>query len=260
MKNSNLNSAKVAKNDEFYTLMSDIVKELQHYTEHFKNKIVYCNCDTEESNFYKYFNENYDKLGLRGLIRSSLADNIPFQSEKGVELLKIADIVVTNPPFSLFREFIDLLMKNNKKFLVIGNQNAITYKEVFKYIKDNGLWLGINNPKSFIQPDKNIKSFGNICWFTNLQHNKRNEKLLLTKYYNEIDYPKYDNYAAIEVSKTKDIPINFDGTMGVPITFLDKFNSEQFEIIKLLEGNFRVINGKNIYQRIIIKHKQNDTK
>ena len=149
MANKNLSAAKKAKNDEFYSMYEDVEKELKHYTQHLKDKVVYCNCDTEESNFYKYFKNNFETLGLKGLLRSSLADGIPFQSEAGIDMLKQADIVVTNPPFSLFRDFVKLMFEYDKKFLVIGNQNAITYKECFKHIKENKMWLGVNKPSIF---------------------------------------------------------------------------------------------------------------
>jgi len=303
MKNRNLSEAKKAKNDEFYTQLSDIENELQHYKSHFEGKTVLCNCDDPEwSNFWLYFSLNFDFLGLKKLIsihyekdvpsykleitrgidlnndgkynqkdtvKTALIQNGDFRSPESIELLQECDIVCTNPPFSLFREYIDLLMKYEKKFLVICNKNAITYKEVFKYIKNNQLWLGNTSPNSFKQPEgdepKNLK--GLTLWFTNLPHNKRNEKLILYRNYNENDYPKYDNYNAIEVSKTKDIPIDYKGVMGVPITFLSCFNPEQFEILGIMNtGEINkgiryentphgrpIINGKEIYFRILIK-------
>jgi len=290
-KNKNLKLARKNKNDEFYTQLIDIEKELKHYTEHFKDKVVYLNCDNyQSSNFYQYFILNFEKLELKKLITShfnqegksestetlfidnklilkvnQLKGDGDFRSEESIELLKEADIVVSNPPFSLFREYIAQLDKYDKKLLVIGSMNAITYKDIFKLIKDNKIWLGSINPKHFIQPDKTIKSFGNICWYTNLTHKKRNEELILYKKYNEVDYPKYDNYDSIEVSKVKDIPIDYDGFMGVPITFLDKFNPNQFEIMGLDDhrlvypawsGRGPNLNGVQIYRRIIIKHKK----
>ena len=259
--NGNLNKAKAAKNDEFYTRLEDIEKELKHYTEHFKGKVVYCNCDdANRSNFFKYFSTNFQKLGLKKLITSGLkidgtedgtdngtgvvaiqkGDDIDiydgngdFRSEECIEFLKEADIVVTNPPFSLFREYVAQLMQYGKKFLIIGNMNAITYKEIFPYIKNNELWLGITSVKDFIQPNGEIKKFGNICWFTNLEHNKRNEALILYKHYNPTEYPKYENYNAIEVSKVAEIPMDYEGVMGVPISFLDKYCPNQFRILGL---------------------------
>ena len=195
-----------------------------------------------------------------------------FRSKECIELLKQADIVVTNPPFSLFREYLAQLIKYDKKFLIIGNMNAITYKETFQFIKGNQLWLGFNYVKEFKQPDGSVKIFGNVNWFTNLDIAKRHEELILYKTYegNEKEYPKYDNYDAIEVSKTKEIPMDYQGAMGVPITFMDKYNPEQFEIIGMAEDNGKgfsgglwdgknvrcVIHGKNKFKRIFIKNKK----
>ena len=266
-KNSNLRAAKAAKNDEFYTQITDIEKELSNYKDFFKGKVVYCNCDDErESNFFKYFSKNFEFLGLKKLITTGykaegkgvvlvyegdkngnhkveddeivvrqLEDSGDFRSEECVEFLKEADVVVTNPPFSLFREYIKQLMDYGKKFLVIGSMNAITYKEIFPYIKDNELWLGNQNVKEFRSPNGEIKKFGNILWYTNIQHKKRNTPIDLYKRYSN-EYPKYDNYDAIEVSKVSDIPMDYDGVMGVPITFLDKYCPEQFEIIGGFNG------------------------
>jgi hypothetical protein len=267
--NSNLSKAKKSKNDEFYTQLKDIEAELQHYTDHFKGKVVYCNCDTKDSKFVEYFETLADYLQIKDLYFSSQ----DFRSDISIELLKQSDIVVTNPPFSLFREYVAQLIEYDKKFLIIGNNNAITYKEVFKLIKEGNLWLGMNPVKEFVRPDNTIQKFGNICWFTNLEHNKRNEEIILYKTYNASDYPKYDNYDAIEVSKVKEIPIDYDGYMGVPITFLDKYNPNQFEIITGINGGSKRcdtlgnelstnntfitgINGKPKYYRIIIKRKQ----
>jgi hypothetical protein len=211
MKNNNLLKAKKEKNDEFYTQLVDIENELQHYEHHFKDKVVYLNCDAEWSNFYIYFKTNQERLGIKKILRSNYDATLgvgDFRSDEAIELLKECDIVVSNPPFSLFREFIDVLMTYEKKFLIVGNMNAITYKETFKLIKENRIWLGISTPKEFIQPDTTIKKFGNICWFTNLEHKKRNEKLILWKEFNESEYLKYDNYWAWEVSKTAEIPVN----------------------------------------------------
>ena len=266
-KNSNLRAAKAAKNDEFYTQITDIEKELSNYKDFFKGKVVYCNCDdARESNFFKYFSKNFEFLGLKKLITTGykaegkgvvlvyegdkngnhkvedneivvreLEGSGDFRSEECVEFLKEADVVVTNPPFSLFREYIKQLMDYGKKFLVIGSMNAITYKEIFPYIKDNELWLGNQNVKEFRSPNGEIKKFGNILWYTNIQHKKRNTPIDLYKRYSN-EYPKYDNYDAIEVSKVSDIPMDYDGVMGVPITFLDKYCPEQFEIIGGFNG------------------------
>ena len=266
--NGNLHKAKAAKNDEFYTRLEDIEKELKHYTEHFKGKVVYCNCDdANRSNFFKYFSTNFQKLGLKKLITSGLKDNGTgvvaiqkgddidiydgngdFRSEECIEFLKEADIVVTNPPFSLFREYVAQLMQYGKKFLIIGNMNAITYKEIFPYIKNNELWLGITSVKDFIQPNGEIKKFGNICWLTNLEHNKRNEELILYKHYNPTEYPKYENYDAIEVSKVAEIPMNYEGAMAVPISFLDKYCPNQFKIVGLGIANLGLACGVQPYK------------
>jgi hypothetical protein len=262
-KNNNLHRAKHQKNDEFYTQLVDIEKELQHYTTHFENKIVYCNCDSANSNFVKYFESNFHKLKLKGIYFSS--DD--FRSSENIALMQSCDIVVTNPPFSLFREFITQLESLNKKYLVVGHQNAITYKEVFPHIKNNKLWLGIgfksnigyfvnkhytDYAKSSHHKDDMIRVSG-VCWYTNLQHNKRNEKLILYKKYNKNDYPKYDNYNAINVNKTIDIPVDYKDLVGVPISFLHKYNADQFEVVDKL--NSPVLENKKIYKRIIIKIK-----
>lgn len=276
--NKNLHKAKTAKNDEFYTQLCDIENELKHYKDHFRDKIVLCNCDDPRvSNFFHYFSYNFEHLGLKKLIATCyknqdmelfsknesekavyleyegkqvreresnlpLADDIgikhlkgdgDFRSEECINLLKQADIVVTNPPFSLFREYVSQLVEYQKKFLIIGNQNAITYKEIFKLIKEDKLWTGVS-PRgfSFKRPNESLDSV-NATWFTNLDHNKRHEDLILYKKYTPQEYPHYDNYDAINVDKTKDIPMDWQGAMGVPITFLDKYNPEQFEIISL---------------------------
>ena len=293
--NRSLRAAKASKKDEFYTQLSDIEKELKHYKDHFKGKVVFCNCDDPRiSNFFNYFVNNFEKLGLKKLIttcyKNQQADlfskndcergiyfeysgeqkkqRLPdpsqikprelkadgdFRSEECITLLKQADIVVTNPPFSLFREYISQLVEMKKKFLVIANHNAITYKEIFALLKGNKIWLGYTHPVAFMVPDHyemrevrswrdengtNWRSFGNACWFTNLDIAKRHEDLILYKTYDPKDYPKYDNYDAIEVSKFADIPTNYDGAMGVPVTFLEHYNPAQFEILGITDrGN-----------------------
>lgn len=250
-KNDNLHKAKSAKNDEFYTQLTDVSKELMHYKKHFKDKIVFCNCDDPaRSAFWKYFHLNFEELGLKKLIsthydkeeatykmeyeggndndiefgiKTPLKGNGDFRDEECLELLDECDIVVTNP-FSLFRVYIAVLMEHQKKFLVIGNKNAITYKEFFPLLKDNKVWIGCTNVKEFLQPDGSIKKFGNIGWFTNLDVAKRHEKLVLWKNYTPKEYPKYDNYDAINVNKVSEIPCDYNGVMGVPITFMDKYN------------------------------------
>ena len=320
-KNTNLHSAKKGKNDEFYTQLTDIEKEMKHYKEFFKGKVVYCNCDdARESNFFKYFSINFEFLGLKKLITTGykedgkgvvliyegdkngnrmvedseiivreLEGNGDFRSEECIEFLKESDVVVTNPPFSLFREYVAQLMEYGKKFLIIGNQNAITYKEIFPYIKNNELWMGLSMNGSnrwFQAPDdyevksnaagykvENGKKYyfvNGVAWFTNIPHNHRNEPLDLFRKYNETDYPKYDNYDAIEVSRVENIPMNYEGVMGVPITFLYKYCTTQFEILGMsasagynpnivgipFKGDKDarcLINGKNVYARILIK-------
>ena len=263
--NTNLHKAKGAKNDEFYTQLTDVAKELMHYKAHFKDKIVLCNCDDPTwSAFWKYFHLNFAELGLKKLIsthydreeatykmeytggndndidvgvKTPLEGNGDFRNQECLDLLDESDIVVTNPPFSLFREYVACLMEHNKKFLIIGNKNAITYKEFFPLLKDDEVWIGCTNVKEFLQPDGSIKKFGNIGWFTNLDVAKRHEKLILWKHYTSDDYPKYDNYDAINVDKVSEIPCDYDGVMGVPITFLDKYNPEQFEIVSFRKGD-----------------------
>lgn len=264
MANANLSKAKKAKNDEFYTQLKDVAKELMHYKEHFKDKIVLCNCDDPTwSSFWKYFHLNFAELGLKKLIsthydreeatykmeyiggndsnievgvKTPLEGNGDFRNQEGLDSLDECDIVVTNPPFSLFIDYVAMLMEHKKKFLIIGNKNAITYKEFFPLLKDDKVWIGCNNVHEFEQPDGSIKKFGNIGWFTNLDVAKRHEKLILWKQYTPEEYPKYDNYDAINVNKVSEIPCDYDGVMGVPITFMDKYNPEQFDIVAFRKG------------------------
>lgn len=274
--NTNLHKAKDAKNDEFYTQLTDVAKELMHYKAHFKNKIVFCNCDDPTwSAFWKYFHLNFSELGLKKLIsthydkenptykmeytggndndievgvKTPLEGNGDFRNQECLDLLDECDIVTTNPPFSLFRSYIGTLMEHKKKFLIIGNRNAITYKEFFPLLKDNKVWLGCTNVKEFLQPDGSIKKFGNIGWFTNLDVAKRHEKLILWKNYTQEEYPKYDNYDAINVDKVSEIPCDYDGVMGVPITFLDSFSPDQFEIVGFGSGSFGIDIGVTGYK------------
>lgn len=351
--NLNLRRADRAKRDEFYTQLADVENELRHYKEHFRGKVVFCNCDDPyESSFFKFFAINFNHLGLKKLIAtcydespvaytqlsifgdaegrvytnalrraykieilsvedynndgavdlsdvrlllqskkntlSLLRGDGDFRSDECVKLLMQADIVVTNPPFSLFREYVAQLIEYGKSFLIIGNQNAITYKEIFPLLKDNKMWLGHRSgaqsfqvPFDFEQNNTYVvngckyATFGNICWFTNLDTNKRHEKLQLYKKFTPQEYPKYDNYNAIEVSKVSDIPYDYDGAMGVPITFLDKYDPDQFEIIDainryslldIFKTNEKVramrshtcnVNGHAKYFRIIIRRKTN---
>lgn len=265
VKNANLHKAKNAKNDEFYTQLTDVAKELMHYKKHFKDKIVFCNCDDPTwSAFWKYFHLNFAELGLKKLIsthydreeatykmeytggddndieagvKTPLEGNGDFRNQECLDLLDECDIVVTNPPFSLFREYVAVLMEHEKKFLIIGNKNAITYKEFFPLLKDDEVWIGCTNVKEFLQPDGSIKKFGNIGWFTNLDVAKRHEKLILWKHYTPEEYQTYDNYDAININKVSEIPCDYDGVMGVPITFMDKYNPEQFEIVAFRKGD-----------------------
>ncbi len=343
-KSDNLRTARQTKQDEFYTRLEDIERELNHYKKSFYGKTVLCNCDDPyESNFFKYFAMNFNFLGLKKLIAtcydsspiagqqiSFFEDRNPykieisevkdengdgaidladveyllksnknslkkmksgdFRSEECIKLLKQCDIVVTNPPFSLFREYIAQLIEYNKKFIIIGSKNAIAYKEVFPLIRDNKIWLGYgfsNGNAYFKVPNTNreyadgvydketgLVKFRNCGWYTNIDTVKRHEELILYKRYTAEEYPTYDNFNAINVNKTAEIPLDYDGIMGVPITFLDVYNPEQFEIIGMGTGdaakligvkkNYRgrtdlaySLNGKPQcpYNRILIRRK-----
>lgn len=354
MGNKNLRKAAKKKNDEFYTCLTDIEKELIYYREHFKNKVVLCNCDDPfESNFFKYFVLNFNVLGLKKLITtcyvdstisneqlsfsdintSSINDNGKnkkpykavvnkvystssdgsigmqdvknlflsgenqltqlegdgdFRSEECIELLQEADIVVTNPPFSLFREYVAQLTEYDKKFLIIGNVNAITYKEFFTLLKDNKVWMGASihsgDRKFFVPDEYSLDASGcgidkdgrkfirvkGVRWWTNLDYKQRHEDLILVKRYSEEEYPYYDNYNAINVDKVAYIPCDYAGYMGVPITFMDKYNPEQFDIYGIMNTGEEnpgirypntphgrpVVNGKEKYLRILIKNKK----
>ncbi|HVX90403.1 MAG TPA: adenine-specific methyltransferase EcoRI family protein [Candidatus Paceibacterota bacterium] len=324
-----LHAARSQKKDEFYTQLADIENELKHYKDQFRGKTVFCNCDDpRESNFVKYFTNNFEKLGLKKLIATHYKDatlfsheppykleyvgdrngnHLPdpselitkmisdgdFRSEECIDLLQEADIVVTNPPFSLFREYVAQLGKYNKKFLIIGNTNAITYREIFDLIKEDKMRTGYTNfniGMFFVVPDdweqfhhidkdgRKIARVSTSCWFTNLEVERHKEKITLYKRYSPSEYPKYDNYDAIEVSKVSEIPMDYEGNMGVPITFLDKFNPEQFKIIgsfnagahgeelgavktethtkgRVIMWNGPVVNKQPLYKRIIVKRK-----
>lgn len=295
MANTSLHAAQKAKKDEFYTLYSDIEQEItQDNLEIFRNKVVYCNCDDyRKSNFFKFFLDNFEQLGLKKLIATAFCEKScglvaeisqdrehygrlkgdgDFRSDECIGYLKQADIVVTNPPFSLFREYVAQLIEYNKKFLIIGNVNAITYKELFPLIKDNKLWLGASihsgDRKFFVPEDYPLNAAGcgidadgrkfirvkGVRWFTNLDYTKQHKKLVLYKRYygNEEEYPKYDNYDAINVDKTADIPCDYFEKMGVPITYLDKHNPERFTLEDIIKPR---INGKWIYRRLIIKRR-----
>lgn len=303
-----LQSAKTDKKDEFYTQLSDIEKELKHYKNHFKDKVVLCNCDDPRvSNFFHFFSYNFEKFGLKKLIATCYksqdsdlfsqnnseraiyleytgdknGNNVPdvseigikhlqgdgdFRSKECIELLKQADIVVTNPPFSLFREYVAQLVEHKKKFVIIGNLNALTYRDIFKLVKENKLWFGhsihsgdrefrvpadypLNAASSRIDEEGNkyIRVKG-VRWYTNLDFNERHEDLILYKKYNEEEYPKYENFDAINVDVTKEIPMDYPGVMGVPITYIDKYNPDQFEIIGLGISNSGIEIGVQPYK------------
>lgn len=310
MSNSTLNKAKSVKNDEFYTRLEDIEKEIIHYKKHFKNAIVYCNCDNpKHSNFWRYFHINFTNLGLKKLMATHLSTkdspaclmeyiggcdfdvtvgtitplqgNGDFRSDECVKLLRECDIVVTNPPFSLFREYVTLCLTTNVQFLILGNQNLSCSNELFSYVLNGHIQYGVSMnrrgmrfyiPEHMKDVHKNVLldengyfvHLGCIRWYTNIQHDFIPKPLVLTKHYNSLDYPKYDTYDAIEVDKVKNIPCDYDGVMGVPITFLDKWNPQQFEVI----GEFNhgcgneydlakpIINGKEIYKRIAIRRRK----
>lgn len=315
-KNSNLNKAGIAKEDEFYTKITDIEKELRHYRDYLRDKVVFCNCDDPEtSNFWLYFRLNFYELGLKKLIsthfeadkpsykleivstdkdaqlglpeyiKTPLTQNGDFRSPECIEILKEADVVITNPPFSLFREYVAQLVEYNKKFIIIGRETAITYKEIFTLLRDGIVWLGYNNgDMEFLVPDyyepretryreengQKYRSLGNIIWLTNIDIPKRHDDIIVYKSYSPEEYQKYDNYDAININKIADIPADYDGIMGVPITLFHKHNPEQFEIIGLLAGNIKglagipsksgkdgpYINGKLKFGRILVRNKR----
>ena len=295
--NSNLRTAKRVKNDEFYTRYEDIEAEVMKYRKQFYDKIVYLPCDDpaeKKSEFWSFFVNNFDAFGLKKLIathydengkaykiwiendlnndgyvddadalQEDLEGNGDFRSPECIEILKECDIVCTNPPFSLFREFVSLIITYEKQFLIIGNQNAYSYQDIFRLFMTNKTWSGYNMVKKFYQPDGSIKEFGNVCWFTNMVTSKRTESLVLTKIYSPESYPTYDNYDAIEVSRVINIPNDYTGVMGVPITFLDKYNPNQFELLGLMATTsitdinfgYPYIDGKKKFARILIRRK-----
>ena len=289
MANERFDNAKRNKNDEFYTRLEDIEKELGHYKDYFKDKTILCNCDDPRiSNFFKYFALNFNNYGIKKIISTcyknqdvdlftqndcekavyieytgnpddptstdfstievkQLKGDGDFRSQECIELLKQADIIVTNPPFSLFREYVAQLIKYDKKFIIVGQQNAISYKEIFALIKENRIWLGYGfkgGAAHFI--NKHYEDYATagdhkegmirvsgVVWFTNLDIKKRHEELVLYKTYSNAEFPHYENYDAINVDKSTDIPMDYDGIVGVPITFLDKYSPDQFEIVGL---------------------------
>lgn len=317
MATQNLTQSRKAKKDEFYTQLSDINNELQHYGHLFHGKTVLCNCDDPRvSNFFKYFSLNFERLGLKRLISTCYksqdvdlfsqnmsesacyiiydgdknGNHVPdpeemdiktfkgdgdFRSRECVELLKQSDVVVTNPPFSLFREFVAQLVEYKKEFVIVAHQNALTYKEVFPLIRDGKMWLGYGfkggagfflskyeDTATASSHKEGMIRVSGVTWFTNMDIAKRHEPLDLYKHYTPEEYPKYDNYDAINVDKTSDIPCDYDGIMGVPITFFDKFCPEQFEILGMDDhrvpwlGHGPSINGVCKYRRLIIRRKQ----
>lgn len=316
-KNDNLHTAKKAKNDEFYTQVRDIEMEIEHYRQHFVDKVIYMPCDNPEwSNFWMVLKGQFSAIRCKKIVatfyngvvdkdthpyklewdgetetKTMLEGDGDFRSEECTKILQESDIVITNPPFSMFREFVKWLEDAGKKYLIIGNQNAITYKEIFPLIKENKMWLGYNTNKScdFIIPDNYVvKGSGyvdergakhavvpGICWFTNLDIQKRHDFIHSGRRYARTPekYPKYDNYDAINVDKTNEIPDDYDGVMGVPITFLDKYCPEQYEIIdinphffimvenglpKLKQLTLKNVNRKDPYARVLIRRKQAD--
>lgn len=325
--NSNLHMSRAGKTDEFYTQLSTIEDELRHYRAYFRGKIIFCNADDPAigedgadhfgdglggytSNFFRYFQLNFQQLGIKKLItthyvadgpsykfeivsndrgeqvgipdyvKTPLEGNGDFRSPECLALLEECDIVVTNPPFSLMKEFLPLMVNSGKKFLILGNMNHAIISEIFHYFMADKVWLGYNSGHFWFRvPDyyeekqtdfkmdeqgRKWRRMGNICWFTNMDIDKRHQPLDLFRAYTTKDYPKYDQYDAINVNKTTDIPEDYDGIMGVPITFLDKHSPEQFELLGVDRyiadnphyGHRFTIHGKETYARILIRRKQ----
>jgi len=259
-KSIKLHRARAAKNDEFYTQYADVKKECDNYLSHFFNKIIYCNCDTADSAFVRYFMELKAAGKIRDVWFGGGLGGDDFRSAQSVAKLRAADIIVTNPPFSLFREFIDLLIQNDKKFLVIGNKNAIAYNNLFREIQKGNIHMGVRRFAQvmwFILPSGEYKSVPAI-WYTNMSHEFPRPMLCLKSKYNPTDYPKYDNADAINVDKVANIPMDYDDVIGVPITFIDKYNPKQFTILGM-ERDFTdnksgvMLKGKRLYHRIFIK-------
>lgn len=308
--NRGLHSAKRNKKDEFYTQIVDIERELKHYRNQFRGKVIYCNCDDPYiSAFFEFFAKNFEFFGLKKLITTcyksqeislfskgdadisikleytggaenslptpddigvtALEGDGDFRSQECIEILEEADIVVTNPPFSLFSEYVSQLASLNKKFIIIGHQNAITYKAVFPLIKENRMWLGYGfkrNMAHFIAPHyedtaadadhrEGMIRVSGVVWYTSLDHDKRHEEMILVQRYygNEAAYPSYVNYDAIEVSRTQNIPLDYEGVMGVPITFLTKYNPDQFEIIGTSDRG-----GDGLIDHLYLPHDRRD--
>ena len=310
--NKGLGNAKNTKFDEFFTQLSEIEKELKHYREYFKDKVIFCNCDDPEtSNFLLYFQLNFFNFEIKKLvsthyekgktsykleiikselpkdgqlripdyIKTPLKGDGDFRSDECIEILKEADIVITNPPFSLFIDYIKQLLEHNKNFIIIGNSNALHYKEIFPLIQNNKLWLGykpISGGMDMIIPEKvfdinkvkkykinekgeKIVNVQGICWFTNIETKVRHEEIILFKSYNENDYIRYSNFNAINVNNVNDIPLDYYGYMGVPDSFLQRYNPDQFEIIGLGCGDLAKKIGieKNYRGRTDLAYKEN---
>ena len=285
-----LKIAKERKDDEFYTLYSDIEKELNNYKDFFKGKIIFLNCNDankKSDNFFRYFKNNYKIFGIKQLLAADYENNflINFDgiketinkidadcfSNEMIDILRKADIIITNPPFSKLKDFIEMLVKEDKKFLIVANENCYSATKVFPYVKQRKFWCGYNKIKSF-QWNSGEKKFGNICWITNLPVFKKKE-LIFTEKYSKEKYPKYDNYDAINIDRIKDIPIDYDGIMGVPISIINQLPKE-YEILGMASGNSRnnelygevnyiynnsdhggapMVNGKRKYTRIFIR-------
>ena len=288
--NSKLNAAKSVKNDEFYTQYSDVVKELGHYKAHFRDKVVYCNCDAPHSAFVRYFDVHFTILGLKALISSSIDGVVTYRKRGGsarsyqlpaggdfgnkecIAMLKQCDIVVTNPPFSLFRRFLALLMACKKDFLLLGSLQGLTYKEVWPLVfnGDVGLGVNINDIKYFESPNNAAAvmhdgkpmvrfSHGTIVWYTTLRHGVAPQPLPLVKKFSEGHYPLYDGFEIRECSKLSDIPYDYNEPIGVPMTYMLRHNSDVFDLlgrdlVPYGVQNFKV-NGTNIYKRVVVRLK-----
>lgn len=321
--NANLHMSRSGKTDEFYTQLSTIEDELRHYRKYFKGKVIFCNADDPAigedgqdhlgdglggytSNFFRYFQLNFQQLGIKKLItthydakkpsykfeivsndsgeqiglpdyvKTPLQGDGDFRSPECLELLQECDIVVTNPPFSLMKEYLPLLINSGKHFLILGNLNHVTIKEIFPYFLSLACWLGHNSGHFWFRvPDyydekttdykmdeagQKWRRMGNICWFTNMDIEKRHEPLELYKHYTPEEYPFYDDFEGIHVGKTEEIPMDYDGIIGVPITYLAYHCKEQFEIVGLDDPNEWLghgprLNGKIKYRRLLIRNR-----
>lgn len=283
MRNENLISAKVVKNDEFYTMLSDIESELVHYRYHFQNKIVYLPCDNPETSaFWKYFHMNFSELGLKQLTATyynpngisyrsdyyggndknienfheeRLRENGDFRSQECQDIMAVSDVIVTNGPFSLFRDMMALIMKHNKQFLIIGNFNAVTYKEVFPLLQQDKIWLGYNSVKQFLQPDGSIRNFGNIQWFTNLDIQKKHQFLPLKIKYTSANYPKYCNYNAINVDRLTNIPCDYCESWEISKIHLQTLDKTKWNMVRESPDTIFIVPHKNtkLYRKMIVR-------